>query len=101
LLHLFFKCSTLKVIFASDKKKTMISLIQIKTVYVNKTRTEFITTDNGIGRPQIKMEVWGDSEITSDDLWDYLFEYLEDDEDGDVSTFIDILEDIAVEIIEE
>jgi hypothetical protein len=47
------------------------------------------------------MEVFGDSEITSDDLWDFLFEYLEDDQDGDVSTFIDILEDIAIEIIEE
>lgn len=79
----------------------MISLIQIKTVYVNKTRTEFITTDNGIGRPQIKMEVFGDSEITSDDLWDFLFEYLEDDQDSDVSTFIDILEDIGIDIIEE
>jgi hypothetical protein len=34
-------------------------------------------------------------------LWDELFEYLEFDEDGDMSTFIDILEDIGIEIIEE
>lgn len=77
------------------------SILGIKTVYVNKTRTEFITTDNGTDRPVIKLVTFKDSKITSDRLWDELFEYLEFDEDGDVSTFIDIVEDIGIEITEE
>ena len=75
------------------------SLINIKKVYVNQTRTEFITTDIGKSRPKIKMECYLGNDL-SILLWDELFEYLEFDEDGDMSTFIDILEDIGIEIVE-
>ena len=76
------------------------SLINIKELYVNKSRTEFITNDLGKGTPRIKMVTYLGSDL-SDLLWDRLLEYLEFDQDGDVSTFIDILEDIGIEIIEE
>jgi hypothetical protein len=76
------------------------TLINIKQLYVNQSRTEFITTDIGKSRPKIKMESYLGSDLSTL-LWDELFEYLEFDEDGDMSTFIDILEDIGIEIIQE
>ena len=76
------------------------TLINIKQLYVNQSRTEFITTDVGKSRPKIKMESYLGSDLSTL-LWDELLEYLEFDEDGDMSTFIDILEDIGIEIIQE
>ena len=76
------------------------TLVNIKQIYVNQSRTEFITTDVGRTRPKIKMESYLGSDL-SNLLWDELFEYLQYDEDGDVSTFIDVLEDIGIEIIQE
>ena len=82
-------------------KEWEFSLIGVKRLYVNQSRTEFISIGNGTGRPIIKMDCYRVSKITSDHLWDELFDYLEFDENGDVSTFIDILEDIGVEIVQE
>jgi hypothetical protein len=75
-------------------------LFFIHTLYVNKTRTEFITSDLEGEMPRIKMVTFLDIDL-SENLWNHLFDYLEYDEDGDVSTFIDILEDIGIEVIEE
>ena len=82
-------------------KEWEFSLIGVKRLYVNQSRTEFISIGNGTRRPIIKMDCYRVSKITSDHLWDELFDYLEFDENGDVSTFIDILEDIGVEIVQE
>jgi hypothetical protein len=76
------------------------TLMNVKEIYVNQTRTEFISTDEGREYPKIKMTTYLGSDL-SKLIWDELLEYLEFDEDGDVSTFIDILEDIGIEIIEE
>jgi hypothetical protein len=81
-------------------ESTRNTIANIKQVYVNTSRTEFITENVGRDRPKIKMVTYLDSDL-SNLLWDELFEYLEFDEDGDVSSYIDILEDIGIEIIEE
>jgi hypothetical protein len=75
-------------------------LFFIHTIYVNKTRTEFITSELEGEMPRIKTITYLDIDM-SDNIWNNLFDYLEYDEDGDVSSFIDILEDIGVEVIEE
>lgn len=75
-------------------------LYWIHTIYVNKTRTEFITTDKEGEMPRIKTITFLDVDM-SENIWDNLFDYLEYDEEGDVSSFIDILEDIGIEVVEE
>jgi hypothetical protein len=76
------------------------TLFFVKTIYVNKTRTEFITYDLEGEMPRIKMVTYLDLDL-SENMWNDLFDYLEYDEDGDVTTYIDILEDIGIEVIEE
>jgi len=81
------------------KDQKFFSLMSVKEIYTNNTRTEFITTDNGTDRPTIKMVTFDDIDM-SNEIWEDLFQYLQFDEDGDVTTFIDILEDIGIEIID-
>lgn len=82
------------------KDKNFFSLVSVKEIYTNNIRTEFITMDNGTDRPTIKMITFDDVDMSSQ-VWDNLFTYLEFDDEGDVTTFIDLLEDIGIEIVEE
>lgn len=81
------------------KDKSFFNLMSVKEIFTNNTRTEFITIENGTDRPSIKMVTFDDVDM-SNQIWEDLFQYLEYDEDGDVSSYIDILEDIGIEIVD-